>query len=82
MQRFICLECGSEDSGEELLLSKEINDYSKDPWDSVLQQIECLSCGSIIPAHLAERWNNLSIEDAKKEWKEKYKKHNQKQKIY
>ena len=81
MNSFICPECESEDSGEELLLSKEINDYSKDPWASVLQQIECLSCGSIIPSHLAERWNNLSIEDAKKEWKEKYKKNNQRQKF-
>jgi len=80
MNKFICPECESKGGGEELLLSKEMNEKSKDPWDSVLQQIECSSCGSVIPTHLAERWDNLSIKDAKKEWKEKYKKNNQKQK--
>ena len=81
MNNYICPECGSKDGGEELLLSKEMNEKSKDPWDSVLQQIECSSCGSVIPLHLTERWDNLSIEGAKKEWKEKYKKNNQKQRI-
>ena len=67
MNDFICPECGSTDRGLENLLDKEMNEKSKDPWDSVLQQIECSSCGSVIPLHLAERWDNLSIEDAKKE---------------
>ena len=47
MKDFFCPECGSRDGGEELLLSKEMNEKSKDPWDSVLQQIECSSCGSV-----------------------------------
>lgn len=81
MNDFICPECGSKDGGLQTLLDKEMNEKSKDPWDSVLQQIECSSCGSAIPLHLAERWDNLSIEDAKKEWKDKYKKNNQKQKF-
>ncbi|MCI5053572.1 MAG: hypothetical protein MRY23_01965 [Pelagibacteraceae bacterium] len=81
MNQFLCPECGSKDGGLETLLNKEMNEESKDPWDSVLEQIECSVCGSVIPAHLAERWDNLSIEDAKKEWKEKYKKNNQKQKF-
>ena len=81
MKDFICPECGSNEPGEEIMLSKEINSKSKDPWVSVLQQIECLSCGSVVPTHLAECWDDLSIEDAKKEWIEKYKKNNQKQKI-
>ena len=41
----------------------------------------CPECGSVISLHLAERWDNLYIDDAKKEWKEKYKKNNQKQKF-
>ena len=81
MNDYICPECGSKDRGLETLLDKEMNEKSKDPWDSVLQQIECSSCGSVIPLHLAELWDNLSIEDAKKEWKEKYRKNNQKQKF-
>jgi len=81
MNDYICPECGSKDGGLETLLDKEMNEKSKDPWDSVLQQIECSSCGSVIPLHLTERWDNLSIEDAKKEWKEKYKRNNQKQKF-
>lgn len=80
MTNFICPECGSKDPGEELFLEKVPNN-SKDPWDSVLQQVQCLSCKCIIPVHLAERWNNISIEEAKKEWLGKYKKNNQKQKF-
>ena len=81
MNQFLCPECGSKDGGLETLIDKVMNEKSKDPWVSVLQEIECSSCGSVIPAHLAERWDNRSIEDAKKEWKEKYKKNNQKQKV-
>ena len=81
MNEFLRPECSSRDRSLENLLDKEINEKSKDPWDSVLEQIECSSCGSVIPLHLAERWDNLSFEDTKKEWKEKYKINNQKQKI-
>lgn len=81
MNEFLRPECSSRDRGLENLLDKEINEKSKDPWDSVLEQIECSSCGSVIPLHLAERCDNLSFEDTKKEWKEKYKINNQKQQI-
>ena len=81
MNDYICPQCGSKDCGLETLLDKEMNKKPKDPWDTVLQQIECTGCGSVIPLHLAERWDNLSIEDAKKEWKEKYKRNNQKKKF-
>ena len=69
--KFICPECGSQDEPNELFIS----------WDSVLQQMECISCNMVIPAHLGERWNNITIEQAQKEWKAIYKKNNKKQKI-
>jgi len=82
MDKFICPECGSNNEGDRLLLNKEISDNeNKDPWSSVLEQISCGDCGSVIPAHLAERWDNLSVDAAKKEWLQVYKKGNKKQKI-
>ncbi len=39
----------------------------------VLEWMSCEECGSIIPAHIAERWENQSIDDARKEWQEIYK---------
>ena len=80
---FICPECSSQDEPNELFISKEPilgASYKKDPWGSVLQQMECISCNMIIPAHLGERWNNISIEQAQQEWKTIYKKNNKKQK--
>ena len=83
-KKFICPECGSQDEPDELFVSKEpilgASD-KKNSWDSVLQQMECISCNMVIPAHLGERWNNISIEQAQQEWKAIYKKNNKKQKI-
>jgi|TARA_Y100000310_G_C20578950_1_gene761976 hypothetical protein len=73
---FICPECGSKEAGEHMMVSKEppTAKSKEDPWASVLQQTECASCKKIIPIHLGERWDNISIEAAKKEWKELYRK--------
>ena len=46
-----------------------------------MQQVECNDCKMIIPTHIAERWDNLSIEQAKKEWVKVYRKDSKKQKI-
>ena len=67
---FICPECGSHDSGMELMVSPDVNKL--DSWSHVLQRIQCARCQSTIPAHLAERWNNLSVEEAQKEWRKDY----------
>jgi len=81
MENFICPECGSNNEGNRLLLNKEISgNDNKDPWSSVLEQISCEDCKSIIPAHIAERWDNMNIDTAKKEWASLYKKDNKKQK--
>jgi hypothetical protein len=46
-----------------------------------MQQVECNDCKMIIPTHLAERWDNLSIEQAKDEWVKLYRKDSKKQKF-
>ena len=82
IKEFICPECGSKESGEEIFMSKEpLFGKSKNPWASVMQQVECNDCKMIIPTHLAERWDNLSIEQAKDEWVKLYRKDSKKQKF-
>ena len=39
---------------------------------AMVQIITCKQCHREIPAHLGERWDNISIEDAQKEWKKEY----------
>ena len=85
-KKFICPECNSkEEPAERILVSKDSPSDStskkSDPWDSVLNQMECVSCHMIIPAHLGERWDDLSLEQAQKQWKDLYKKNNKKQKF-
>jgi len=82
IKEFICPECGSKESGEEMMLSKTPPiEKSKNPWDSVMQQTECNECKMIIPNHLGERWDGISYEKAKNEWKNFYKKESKKQKF-
>ena len=72
---FICPECGSKKAGMQSMVSRPTPTRgNEDPWASILQDIECLSCKKIIPAHLAERWDDISIEEAKKEWRDQKKK--------
>ena len=80
---FICPECGSKEPREQMMVSKEppTGKSKKDPWASVLQQTECASCKMIIPDHLGDRWDNISIEEAQKEWKEIYRKTSRYQKL-
>lgn len=68
---FICPECGSLEGGVHMLVEPIHN--PTDPWTSVLQIDICAACGSEIPVHLAERWDGVSIEDARREWREIYK---------
>ena len=70
---FICPECDSRDVKEEVMISRP-QPTGKSPWEGILQQMECASCKMIIPAHLGERWDNMSIEEAQKEWKKIYRK--------
>ena len=69
-ENFICPECGSRELGEMRLAEKIF--VAGDVWSAILQEDQCTQCGSIIPAHLAERWNGLSLEKARAEWREIY----------
>ena len=67
---FICPECGSTNAGGDVLIS---TDYDpEEPWSEILRTITCGGCGREIPAHLGERWNGRSVEEARKEWREVY----------
>ena len=77
MHNFICPNCGSSVSTETTYISR---DYCPDdPWSSILQTIKCALCSHTIPAHLGERWDNISMEEARKEWLELYKESSQKE---
>lgn len=68
--QFICPECGSREAREILCV-----DYEKetdDPWTAVLQVLVCAQCRCGIPAHLAERWDGMTVEAAQKEWRDVY----------
>jgi hypothetical protein len=67
---FICPECGSLNAGGTLHLSTVPD--PEVPWSSVLKIIDCADCHRTIPAHLAERWDGLTIEAAQNEWREIY----------
>jgi hypothetical protein len=53
-----------------MLVETEFNE--NDPWSGVLQRCECAHCHFTIPAHLAERWHDMSYEQAVKEWHDEY----------
>jgi hypothetical protein len=67
---FICPECGSRESAAVALVETVFSEG--DPWSGVLEEIQCAKCGSVVPAHLAERWNGISAEQAADEWKRDY----------
>ena len=65
---FICPNCNSKNILDQKFVSIE-KPNSNDPWSSVTQIIKCANCKKDIPAHLGERWDNISIEQAKEEYK-------------
>lgn len=67
---FICPECGSREAKGFTMI--EPSPRSSGFWASVFSTITCAECGREIPAHLAERWNGLSVEDARGKWREVY----------
>jgi RNA polymerase subunit RPABC4/transcription elongation factor Spt4 len=70
LPEFICPECGSRETGIVSLVEREF--VKGDAWSAILQEYQCPQCHSIIPAHLAERWDNLTVEQAQKEWRDIY----------
>ncbi len=69
-KEFICPECGSREVAGRVHVTTVPN--PRRPWSDVLERIECGKCHCIIPAHLGERWDGLSLEHAQREWKEIY----------
>ncbi len=72
MSSFKCPECKSNTYKSHIYVSTYPD--PNDPWSNVLQQYECANCNKYIPAHLAERWDDISFEKAKEEWINFYKK--------
>jgi hypothetical protein len=50
----------------------EPNPDATTAWSGVLGAALCAQCHSCIPDHLAERWNDMSLEEAQREWREEY----------
>jgi len=71
-ENFIYPNCNSKEILEQIFLSIEAPNNS-DPWSSITQVIKCEGCKKTIPAHLGERWDGITFEEAKKEYLEKYK---------
>ena len=72
---FVCPECGGTTPAVVAMVSTSPAAGPEDPWSHVLQIIECEQCRREIPAHLAERWENQSIEAAQREWREVFCRH-------
>ena len=72
-QSFICPNCESLDIESQEFVSVKKNFDKKNPWSSVLQIIKYGKCKKKIPAHLGERWNDISFQEAQEEWKLKFK---------
>jgi len=67
---FLCPQCRGNVPG---VATKASPIIKKDNQAShVLAWISCAECGSNIPAHIAERWENQSIDEARKEWRDTY----------
>ena len=64
---FICPNCNSKEILDQKFVSIDKTN-SKDPWSSITQIIKCAGCKKKIPAHLGERWDNISFEQAKIEF--------------
>ena len=65
-ERFICPECGSQEC-EPTSLKLTLAGGS-----GLRRNLVCAKCRFEIPAHLAERWGGISVEEASKEWREIY----------
>ena len=64
---FICPNCNSKEILDQKFVSIDKTN-SEDPWSSIAQIIKCAGCKKNIPAHLGERWDNISFEQAKIEF--------------
>lgn len=68
---FKCPECGGDSSSGGACVSPPPYDPAE-PWTGIHSITRCDSCDYDIPDHLGERWDDISYEQAVKEWKEVY----------
>ena len=67
---FVCPECGGRKASERRFVDGPFDEA--DAWSGVLQQMRCDNCHSVIPAHLGERRDNLTVVEAQQEWRKIY----------
>ncbi|OGV67758.1 MAG: hypothetical protein A2283_12420 [Lentisphaerae bacterium RIFOXYA12_FULL_48_11] len=67
---FICPECGGTTPGIVELV--ETDPSVRSVWTDILERIVCAQCGFVVPAQLGERWNGISVDEARREWREVY----------
>ncbi|MDC9725448.1 MAG: hypothetical protein PSN44_05970 [Gammaproteobacteria bacterium] len=67
---FLCPECGGDKAYSVMEVSTVYD--PDDPISGILEWISCEQCQNDIPAHIAERWNGLTTEQARQEWQDVY----------
>jgi hypothetical protein len=65
-EQFLCPECGSQEPAQ-----TSPGDATK-RGTGMRRCCVCADCHFEIPAHLAERWGRISVEDARSEWRAVY----------
>lgn len=70
---FICPECGGRRLASAMNVSP--SRATSEPWASVFARAECYECKAVIPIALAERWNEISLEEAKSKWRATFRGH-------
>jgi len=69
---FVCPACGStNEANMRTTLSVPVvpPDHA---WDPVFELRHCADCGATTPAHLAERWGNLDVAEAERQWRSSF----------
>lgn len=65
-QKFLCPECGFGKPEP-----NSLQDAAKTA-DGAPRAYACAHCHFQIPAHLAERWGGITVEEARSEWRQVY----------
>ena len=68
--KFSCPECGSKKIKESFHYKGKLGSGL---YSGVLHEIQCYSCFMDIPGHLGERTDNISFDEARSEWINRYK---------
>lgn len=69
--KFMCPECGSRVAGAiKLALTGFVG--GGEVWADVSEAYRCAECDSIVPAQLAERRDNLLLEEVQERWWKTY----------